>query len=233
MDQGRSGRRTVGHGLKAALCFGGEARAEAATLGQEPERDAGAASGQAPVGQGALGAEPDRTAGVTGGSTVPMMVRFSWPVKALGDARASSGRPARPATSGAPAPRVKPEAVVDELGALHRQTEREAVAVDDGEVVGREPPTASCAAARHDAGGAIQAPGCRPLGAGSESGAAVPSGAFQVRGGSSRLRRDHHRMCSGVTSIQMRGVVPSQSAEHEAGLSLGGGGQLRPCCART
>ena len=168
------------------MCFGGEARTESTAPGQKRQRDAGPASGQAPIGQGALGAEPHLAAAcVDGRSTVPMIVRFSWPVNF--SAWACMVRQAGPAGTGGARAEGEPKAVVDELGVLHGETQWEAVAVDDGEVVCRRAAPPRGRRARHDAGGASHAPGCWPLGAGSDRGAAVPSGAFQVRGGSSRL----------------------------------------------
>ncbi len=60
------------------------------------------------------------------------------------------------------------------------------------------------AVSRHDVGGANHARGWAPEGAGSESGAAVPSGACHDCGATSRSRFGHQWMCRGVISIQMR-----------------------------
>jgi hypothetical protein len=128
--------------LKTTLRFYGEARGEATTLVQKRQRDAGTTSGQAPVGQGALGTEPDLAAALRtrhGSDDGPVLLAGEPLGMRMHRETGWAGR-----HRGGTGAEDQPEAVVDELGALDRQTKREAVVVDDSEIVAREPMGFGC-----------------------------------------------------------------------------------------
>ena len=136
-------------------------------------------SGQAPVGQGALGVEPHRAAGPGWRvSTVPMIVRFSWPVnvsawRVHGEAR----RPGRHRRGLRPRGEQRSRRRRARCVCTGRHSGKPLASTTVRSWVGSRP--RFCAAASPRRRRSHPGSGCLPLGAGSDRGAAVPSGAFQ------------------------------------------------------
>ena len=176
-----SDRELVGHGLEAALAASVRSRGDSRRpLRKKPTADAAPASGDAPVGQ-TPGRRPPGPDGGPRGVALGDDRPDEGPVLLAGEGLGMGvhGETGRTLAEGR-CPRAQVE---DESRrrparcAGHREAQREAVGVDHGEIVQSAADRRRAAVRATTTGGRATPAAGRREGAGSESGAAVPSGA--------------------------------------------------------